>query len=172
MSSARSESSRPNDSSVPRIPRAQWESHPNFPRQTLLLGSHVNFRRVSQHLIDGVSAEAVASLRSLYLRWMQAMRGHEGYEEYKLYPFLERRGGVSCGDAREGHEELHRSQVDVVARFDDSCRDANEANLVRLRIALRGYDQILRDHLELEEDLVIPLLLELSRAEFNVYYHS
>lgn len=157
---------------LPQLPRAQWESHPNFPRQTLLLGSHINFRRISRYIIDHVSASTVSELRRLYRRWMMAMRGHEAYEERKLYPFLERRWGLSFADALEGHEELHRREERVFAGFDGCLRDPSAANLAQLRVILTAYDKTLHEHLELEEDLVIPALLALSRAEFDVYYAS
>ena len=141
---------------VRALPRSTWDAHPNFPTQTLLLASHANFRRVSAHLIEHPE-------HSLYRRWIRAMRSHEHYEERKLYPFLERRWGVSFADAIEGHEALHRLEGDVLAAF-ASGRGASEA--------MREHDEVLRAHLDLEEDLVIPMLLELRPEEFRRYYYS
>lgn len=159
MSSANPDPPRATDSVLPQLPRAQWESHPNFPRQTLLLGSHINFRRISRYIIDHVSASTVSELRRLYRRWMMAMRGHEAYEERKLYPFLAERFGVDFGALTEGHEALHEHH-DAVFHALSSGDDA------AIGAALEAHDAVLVDHLALEEDQVIPLLLSLSREEF------
>lgn len=104
------------------------------------------------------------------------MRSHERYEEHKLYPFLERRwpaSGTDFMDCRRGHERLHEKHAAVLAAFQemrdpdhDAPRDAARAELVR---ALSDHLATLSDHLRLEEDAVIPLLLELDREEFDAY---
>jgi len=162
--------------SVPPLARDQWEKHPNYPRQVLLLGSHEGFRGFSERLIEAAAAgRSVSEISRLYHYWMGAMRGHEGYEERKLYPFLERRFGVQTASMRAGHGALHDKQHDVEQRllrvperaeldFEDARTD--------LVTGLRAYDGTLRAHLELEEDLVIPALLALSPQEFRQYYAS
>ncbi|MBK7151970.1 MAG: hemerythrin domain-containing protein [Sandaracinaceae bacterium] len=151
------------------IPRHEWSAHPNYPGNLLLLGSHSNFRTINRQLV--VQAESMdhgADLGWLARRhdlWIQAMRSHEAYEEQKLYPYLEARWGVSFLDARTGHEALHEVDVRVRAAFE--AHDASEA-----ADALRRHEELLTAHLELEEDLVIPLLLELPRAEFLHFTHS
>lgn len=104
------------------------------------------------------------------------MRSHEGYEEHKLYPFLERRWNVSFKAAEAGHHELHDRYDKVIEAFtrlristDDAEREGEEQTLIQ---ALQNHDRVLRQHLELEEDLVIPLLLELSPEEFELYCNS
>jgi len=49
-------------------------------------------------------------------------RSHEGYEERKLYPYLEYRWGVSLDEARTGHVELHARADDVVEVFRSLAR--------------------------------------------------
>ena len=39
-----------------------------------------------------------------------------------------------------------------------------------LAAAFAHHDQVLRAHLDVEEDLVIPRLLDLTPKEFNAYY--
>jgi hypothetical protein len=164
--------------SVPRIPREEWTSHPHFRTQTLLLGSHSNFRRVSRYLIDKASIEEFVGLHSLFDRWIAAMRSHEAYEERKLYPYLEYRWGVSLSEARDGHDALHSRADGVVEAFRSLSRPADSlestelsnANLV-LR-ALEAHDHTLDAHLNVEEEAVIPLLLALSPEEFDRYYRS
>ena len=163
---------------LPKIPREEWVSHPRFRTQTLLLGSHSNFRRVSRHLVDSASREEFVGLHSLFDRWIAAMRSHEAYEERKLYPYLEYRWGVSLDEARAGHEELHARADDVVEAFRSLARPAgvvesDEATTENpVLAALEAHDRTLDAHLNIEEEAVIPLLLALSPEEFDRYYRS
>jgi hypothetical protein len=163
---------------APSIPREEWEAHPRFRSQALLLGSHANFRRVSRYLIEKATREELVGLHALFDRWIGAMRSHEAYEEGKLYPYLEHRWGVSLDSARAGHEALHARANAVVAAFESGARPAgsvehgeDEADQPVLR-ALRAHDQALVSHLDVEEEAVIPLLLALEPGEFVRYYDS
>lgn len=164
----------------PRIPRSQWSSHRNYPDQLLLLGSHRNFRSISQRLIEaadeGVDARRIAWV---FERWLMGMHSHEGYEERKLYPYLEARHGAALAHLREGHAQLRAAQVRVWAALGRSLGLEVEGEGVvepeetvegeTLAAALRVHDGILDAHLEAEEDAVIPLLLEMEGAEFERY---
>ncbi len=172
-------------SRVPQIAREDWASHPNYPQQALLLGSHRNFRRVSQYLISSArsvidpsreadrsrqagrswQARQLRRLRDLFVQWKGAMRSHEAYEEGKLYPYLEARYGVSMAELREQHEALvplERAALDAWAARE---REA-------LIGALEGHDRALDAHLQQEEDMVIPLLLAMPPTEFDAYYRG
>ncbi|MGB5366552.1 MAG: hemerythrin domain-containing protein [Polyangiales bacterium] len=163
---------------LPQIPREDWQSHPRFRTQALLLGSHANFRRVSRFLIDHAAHEQFAGLHSLFDRWIAAMRSHEAYEERKLYPYLEYRWGVSLDEARRGHAELHTRADGVVDAFRSLAHPADpavgseSAHENRVLHALRAHDRTLGAHLDVEEDAVVPLLLALDPEEFDRYYHS
>lgn len=107
------------------------------------------------------------------------MRGHEAYEEHKLYPFLERRWDVSLEDAEAGHVELHERYDAVIEAFvqarvaGDVAGDGESTDKkARIVQALEAHDRVLHEHLELEEELVVPLLLELSPEEFEFYCSS
>ena len=90
-----------------RLPREQWPSHPNYPRQVLLLGSHESFRRLSSSLLARVKGDGdLAAIGWVFDYWKSGMSGHEHYEEGKLYPYLEARWGLSCDELRGGHHEL------------------------------------------------------------------
>jgi len=155
---------------TPVLGRDQWKTHPRFPSQTLLLGSHENFRNVSEVLVEEAAAGSfVRPVGSLYRRWIAAMRSHEAYEEGKLYPYLERRWKTSLESAEEGHQALHSAHDDVLAALEEARAEDNLRSGEALHAALVRHDEVLRDHLTLEEDLVIPLLLELSPAEFVEY---
>ncbi len=160
----------------PDIPRSAWPLHPNWPAHALLVQSHANFRLVSARLKTEVrSPRTVPAAARLFRRWMYAMSNHEHYEESKLYPYLEKRWGVSMLGLVEGHEGLHSQRAEVFAAFDAlDAQDAldpkaEERARVRIRGAIDGYDARLLAHLDLEEQTVVPLLLELSPTEFADY---
>jgi len=158
--------------SAPSIPRERWSSHPHYPAQLLLLGSHENFRRLSSHLIAGVSdGQDTSPIRALYSGWIGAMRSHEAYEEHKLYPYLARRWNVSFEAALRGHHELHERDAAVRDAFASAPERAVDPSRAKLLGALKAHDATLNAHLRLEEDLVIPLLLELRPEEFDAYYN-
>ena len=153
---------------TPRIARHEWNRHPNYPSQVLLLGSHENFRSVNQWLIDrAMAGHPKPPLLELFQRWIGGMRSHEAYEEIKRYPYLARRFGVDFGSSKQGHEALHDAYDEVITAF-----DADGDDRLRLIGALANHQTILKAHLELEEDAVIPLLLELEPSEFHHYSHS
>jgi len=157
---------------TPRIPRAQWADHPRFPQQTLLLGSHDNFRILAKQVAVLAESEPRRAER-LFRRWMYAMHSHEAYEERKLYPFLTRRWGVSMAPLEAGHEALGLRKAEVLDAFVAVLdREGGPPEQRALRRALLGFEDTLEAHLELEEDTVIPLLLELTPGEFADYYQS
>lgn len=163
MTDARETSRAGNPGPPPHLERSEWSGHPNYPRQLLLLGSHENFRRINATLIRRAEqGERIDLLDILYRRWISAMRSHEGYEEHKLYPYLERRWGVSFAEASEGHQALH----DVDARVRAACRARDREAAIA---AFSEHAEVLDAHLALEEELVIPLLLALEPAEFERY---
>jgi hypothetical protein len=61
--------------------------------------------------------------------------------------------------ARDGHAQLHARGDDVVALANDAAPP--DARFDALTEALRAHDVTLQAHLDLEEDLVVPLLLQL-----------
>jgi hypothetical protein len=164
------ESTEPIQRPTVRLPRDQWSSHPRFPSQALLLGSHASFRHVSESLVEEAAAGGfVGPIDRLYRRWISAMRSHEAYEEGKLYPFLERRWRVSLASAERGHRALHRAHDVVIAALDEASQAGAWRAGETLCEALRHHDDVLRAHLDVEEELVIPWLLELTPAEFAEY---
>ncbi|MFK7986498.1 MAG: hemerythrin domain-containing protein [Sandaracinaceae bacterium] len=155
-------------STVPNLPRAQWRSHPRFRTQALLLGSHRNFRLLARDVRRLAQSRPEPAGRR-FRAWMYAMGSHEHYEESKLYPYLERRWGVSMARLVEGHEALDRCKAEV---FDGFARVQGEGSGAagQLDRALLRLTEVLDAHLDLEEETVIPLLLELEPDEFADYY--
>ena len=150
----------------PLLPRSEWSSHRNYPGQVLLFNAHQGFRRQSRDLIDAAESDGDHGRVGLHFTaWMGRMHSHERYEERKLYPYLERRHGLDPAPLQEGHEALHAAQARV--------REAVLGNDRRALVAaLREHDRVLDEHLRLEEDMVIPRLLEMERAEFARYIDS
>ncbi|MFT5583476.1 MAG: hypothetical protein ACI9VR_001054 [Cognaticolwellia sp.] len=144
------------------LPRDAWATHPKFPQQVLLLGSHASFRAISRRLIERLDRGASrANVLSTFTMWKAAMGGHESYEEHKLYPFLEHRWGLRTEGLSKGHDAL--AQADVVIR---------QAHGSELLAALEAHHDILIEHLDIEERTVIPALLALSADEFSLYSNS
>ncbi|MEM9188772.1 MAG: hemerythrin domain-containing protein [Myxococcota bacterium] len=152
---------------APKIPRESWATHPNYPSQILLLGSHENFRMVQRMVEQKVAdpSRPLADAAYLFERWMAAMSNHEAYEERKLYPFLVHRWNVDLGHLVAGHEALAARKNTVREAFRAEDRELSLA-------AVKEFGSTLFTHLELEEDAVIPLLLSLSPSEFRRYYDS
>lgn len=149
------------------IPRHAWSEHPHWPAQTLLLRSHENFRRISRVLVEHAAAdEPLGWIITVYPQWIAAMRSHEHYEEHKLYPYLARRWELSFGTAEAGHQRLH--ELDRKVR--EALRERERGGPAPpLHAVLHAHDLALREHLDHEEELVIPALLELAPREFEDY---
>lgn len=144
-----------------RLPRTAWDAHPNYPHQVLLLGSHRNFRSISRRLIERADQGAApGAVLPSFSWWKSAMGSHEHYEEAKLYPYLEHRWGLTCDHLTAGHHAL--------AVADEDVRAADASTLTE---ALEAHHQVLMDHLDAEERLVIPALLALQAEEFDDYTH-
>jgi hemerythrin-like domain-containing protein len=178
---------------VPALAREDWATHPRFPAQTLLLEAHESFRKRAVWIRERVQAidpsgppgpsrpsgAAVLNRRQRWrLRmaddfawWMKGMRGHERYEERKLYPFLARRYGVSFAALERAHRLLHEQEQVVTDAFGALAPGAADepARHAALMAALCAYEDALRAHLATEEDLIIPMLLALEPSEFDAF---
>lgn len=172
---------------VPALAREHWPAHPRFPAQTLLLDAHESFRKRAVWIRERVEAIAPLGLAppaSLDRRqrwrlrmaddfawWMKGMRGHERYEERRLYPFLARRYGVSFAALEQAHRMLHENERAVLDSFAALTPGAGDepARHAELLAALRGYEDALRAHLATEEESIIPMLLALEPSEFDAF---
>lgn len=154
------------------LPREAWDAHPNFPSQALLLNSHARFRRISQALVEQArSGHPIGAIAQTFRRWKSAMRGHESYEEHKLYPFLAVRWGISCDSMEAGHRELAIADRAVRRALQTAQKTGSSARL-ELTAALHSHDTILLRHLQKEESVVVPALLALRPDEFRAYSHG
>jgi hypothetical protein len=172
---------------VPALAREAWAAHPRFPAQTLLLDAHESFRKRAVWIRQRVQAIAPVGLappaafdrrQRWRLRmaddfawWMKGMRGHERYEERKLYPFLARRYGVSFAALEQAHRLLHEHEQAVADSFAALVPGAADepARHAELLVALCAYEDALRVHLATEEESIIPMLLALEPSEFDAF---
>lgn len=150
--------------------KGEWHTHPRFPSQTLPLDSHESFRHVSDVLVAEAAAGGfVRPVADLYGRWMAAMHSHEAYGEGKLYPDLERRFATSLEAAKAGHRALRTAHDEVVKALAKEQTGDEPRATEALHQALPGHDDVLNTRLNVEEELVIPMLLALSPHEFVEY---
>lgn len=172
---------------APQIPRSEWPSHPRYPMQTLLLGSHDGFRRRSTWIVERLLAldpddgaqdsrrrRWVTRMKVDFDWWMVSMGRHEHYEETKLYRYLAHRYQTSFDHLEADHVELNQCKDAVLQAFeqviDNDVKDPDMlAGLIEL---LQTHQARLFVHLEREEDLIVPLLLTLKPEEFLTYYNS
>jgi Hemerythrin HHE cation binding domain len=170
---------------VPALAREDWATHPRFPAQTLLLDAHESFRKRAVWIRERVQAIDPSRPAGVLHRrrrwrlhmaddfawWMKGMRGHERYEERRLYPFLARRYGVSFAALEQAHRMLHEYEqavTDGFAALAPGAADEAERHAA-LMAALCAYEDVLRVHLATEEDLIIPMLLALEPSEFDAF---
>jgi hypothetical protein len=90
------------------------------------------------------------------------MKSHEGYEEGKLYPYLNAKYGVSMAILELHHKSLGLAEDRVYAA-------ENEGDALKFAHALKKHDEVLVPHLAQEEEMVIPLLLALAPRDFERY---
>ncbi|KAI9342641.1 hypothetical protein BDR26DRAFT_894633 [Obelidium mucronatum] len=176
-----------------QIPRELWASHKNYTNNILLIQGHKRFRKASADILEGIrsldhdsfktqSGDSPRSLLSHFRSWHTSMGSHEAYEESKLYPFLCRRWDVDTRYLKQEHQEMHEKRDLVLAafhrylNFENSPQQYGSDSLIAagtlLESAMADYDSFLRLHLAEEEEFVVPMLLELSREEFQEYYDT
>ena len=165
--------------------RSAWLEHPNYQTQALLLESHDSFVAMAASLEErcrrigggeGLTERQVkrfaGRLADQFRNWQWAMACHERYEENKLYPFLEERFGVDCAVLADEHEALHQRAdacIRTLEKAAAACQAGEGFPELQVLSVLRDYRLALCAHLDREEQLVIPLLLSMSPADFSSY---
>jgi hemerythrin-like domain-containing protein len=162
-----------------RYPRASWASHANLGGiARFWLERHEMFRRLDQIIRSG--AEAALRERTeaadfkpwlvQHLRWLLGgLEEHHQVEDFHYFPVFRRaepRLAAGFELLERDHEALHtaiggmvlRANAVLTAEVTDSARF--RADLARFHDAHVELGRDLLRHLDDEEDLVIPLLLE------------
>lgn len=165
-----------------RYPRVDWPNHPNLgPLAQFWLGRHLMFRQLSHALTETADAarsrptEARPVLRQLgrpLQLLLGELEGHHRIEDFHYFPVLtklEPRLQAGFDLLEQDHEALHRMLHGMAEAWQSLERSAgaetlDEAALERMARSLGDFLQPLERHLEDEEDLVIPVILD--RGEF------
>ena len=115
-------------------------------------------------------ARFIYKLGHMFDDWQSAMRSHERYEERRLYPLLKKVYGANLDHLESHHRQLHDSadavRIEVERARDAALAPEAEPGWPALESALLSYRDQLAAHLRAEENAVIPLVLELERADF------
>ncbi len=161
-------------------PRSEWRGHPNFNDLTAFwLERHGMFRQLNDLLVEG-SEKRLDGANPRYGREMQhytsmflnQLHGHHQIEDHHYFPQfipLDRRleQGFEILDrdhhALDGHIHALAGATNAVlqriAAGEDDEREARD-----LLEAQRAFRKFLHRHLEDEEDLVVPVILEYGAA--------
>ncbi|MEN0065177.1 MAG: hemerythrin domain-containing protein [Myxococcota bacterium] len=126
--------------------RSRWERHPRFHGQAaMLLQVHDGFRSALDRLV------VEPDQRYLFRRLVSVLRHHHHAEEIGLFPLVEARLGRTLDELVADHQALDEA---IAQAADGFARGDPVDGLARLQPVLIG-------HLDREEALVIPVLLDL-----------
>jgi len=168
---------------LPAHPRSTWESHPNNGQWCQFwLARHTMFREFGEGLRDACEKLEFAQVdpqgfhdwfmprASFFLGELDT---HHKVEEYHYFPLLARADarmekGIALleGDHTTIHDRL-RGAYDTIVALDAAIRDKPDEvmGLVpRMRDDLERLDKGLQRHLDDEEDLVVPIILDRTEA--------
>ena len=141
--------------------RAAWERHPNIggPASTLL-GIHDQFRAASRRIAFLIGREApdVGWLRQAFRPLAITLHHHHHAEEEMLFPMVLRRTGTAPERLVQDHQVL----TDAIAAVEAAL---SGGDTLRSRAAIASFDEILVEHLDREEALVVPVLLAMTARE-------
>jgi iron-sulfur cluster repair protein YtfE (RIC family) len=148
--------------------RATWKEHPNAAGPaSMLLFIHDHFRATSERLRSLVAGGADATTLAREFRPLaEVLHHHHHAEELMLFPAILRATGVAPERLVEDHVELMGAIDDVNASF------TRTSTRERIEAALARFDDVLRAHLDREEELVVPVLLAMTPAEANRLIHG
>ncbi len=126
-----------------RARRADWTRHPNIGGPAwMLLGIHDQFRRAAEYLLTLEHGEQIARA---FAPLGRALHHHHHAEELMLFPFVEQSTGIAPRRLVSDHEELTAAITAVEASY--------------TKEAVARFERVLREHLDREELLVVPVLL-------------
>jgi iron-sulfur cluster repair protein YtfE (RIC family) len=126
----------------------------------MLLHIHDSFRRASAELVSLAEqgADSLPRLRRQFSPLLHALHHHHEAEEQMLFPLVRARTGDHPGLLVDEHDALMKRLAEVSASLQGGEMEA-------IGRTLRVLDEELRAHLDREESIAIPVLLELTHAE-------
>jgi hemerythrin-like domain-containing protein len=168
-------------------PRVRWPDHPRLgPLAQFWLGRHAMFRQLSKALSQAADAvrDENADMRAFQgwyaprLRFfVQQLVGHHQVEDVRYFPLLMRvEPRLTRGfEILEGdHAAIHRSLADLRVAWLDLQRALREEPLEaagavdRMASDLGAFLAPLERHLDDEEDLIVPLILDRGEADLGL----
>lgn len=134
---------------------AAWRTHPNANGPAaMLLAIHDQFRAAANRLLE---LREVRSIARVFIPLANTLHHHHHAEEEMLFPLVERRTGVAPSRLQSDHDDMTAAIGDV----EDTLAAGGEP----LVAAVIRFHDILMPHLDREEELVVPLLLELRHSD-------
>jgi len=116
----------------------------------MLLGIHDHFRAAAQRLME---LEDMLSIARLFVPLAQTLHHHHHAEEEMLFPTIHERTGTAPDRLQADHDEMTAAITTV-----ERALRSREG----IATAVARFCEILVAHLDREEELVIPVLLELD----------
>ena len=145
----------------PAHDRAAWDRHPNIggPASTLL-AIHDQFREASRRIASVVNRQSpdVEWARRAFRPLAITLHHHHHAEEAMLFPMVLARTGTAPEQLVRDHQAL----MDAIAAVEAALSDGDA---IEARATIASFDAILVEHLDREEALVIPVLLEMTAHE-------
>ncbi len=147
--------------------RREWDSHPNYAGSIvqLLLEHHDNYRQFAERLrVLSVGAPRSQETVSVLQRLAGMLNAHSAAENHKIFPVVEGVIGQPMSDERGEHDALHASLGAIERGF--AAGDGPARN------AIVTFVDLLQQHLDAEEKVVVPALLSLTAAEQWRRFHA
>jgi DUF438 domain-containing protein len=140
-----------------------WRTHPNIHGPAgMLLEIHGQFRAVSARLLalaDRAGVIGLAMLARMFGPLAQTLHHHHHAEEAVLFPLIHRQTGKAPEQLITDHDEM----TAAITLVEAALRARADAETVKSAIA--SFHVILTAHLDREEALVVPVLLEMTPDE-------
>jgi hemerythrin superfamily protein len=145
--------------------KAEWRTHPNAPGPaSMLLAIHDQFRAVSTRLVQLVDAgQPAVTLARVFVPLAQTLHHHHHAEEAMVFPFVHERTGIETEQLVIDHAQM----TEAIAMVEASFRSG-----AGIQAAVARFHEILIAHLDREEELVIPIFLELDPHEAWARIHG
>lgn len=169
-------------------PRPTWEGHPNNGQWCQFwLARHTMFREFGEGLTDACEKLEAGQVEPQgFHEWFMPrvsfflgeLDTHHKIEEYHYFPLLTRadaRIGKGVDLLESDHHVIHdllRGAYDTIVALDAAIQyklDDVLGVVPRMRDNLAGLDAGLQRHLDDEEDLIVPLILERSEADLGMH---
>lgn len=133
---------------------AAWRAHPNAAGPAaMMLAIHDQFRAVSHRLVQLVAqGQGGGAIGRVFSPLAQVLHHHHHAEEAMVFPLVHRRTGVAPEQLQTDHDEMTAAIETVESALRDGARVAE---------SITKFHEILITHLDREEELVIPILLQL-----------